>query len=76
MNIPLEDKIREPISVTVDYDKAACDVSMTVEAPSVLFGASLVSFVTFSIDLPSSFRYHVEVYLALTQALLRIIDRF
>ncbi|ESQ48739.1 hypothetical protein EUTSA_v10022116mg [Eutrema salsugineum] len=56
-----------------DYDKAAYDVSATVEAPPVTCRASLV---TLGINLPSSFRYHTEVYLALTQALLRIIDRF
>ncbi|CAH8359857.1 unnamed protein product [Eruca vesicaria subsp. sativa] len=56
-----------------DYDKAAYDVSVTVEAPPVSCRANLV---TLNFDLPSSFRYQTEVYLALTQALLRIIDRF
>ncbi|VVA97426.1 unnamed protein product [Arabis nemorensis] len=56
-----------------EYDKAAYDVSMTMVAPPVSCRDSLV---TLNIDLPSGFRYHTEVYLALTQALLRIIDRF
>ncbi|KAF2546566.1 hypothetical protein F2Q70_00023534 [Brassica cretica] len=56
-----------------DYDKAAYDVSMTVEAPPVSCRACLV---TLNFNLPSSFRYHTEVYLALTEAPLRIIDRF
>lgn len=56
-----------------DYDKAAYDVSMTVETPPFSCRACLVAL---NIDLPASFRYHTEVYLALTQALLRIIDRF
>ncbi|CAN6991739.1 unnamed protein product [Brassica rapa subsp. trilocularis] len=54
-----------------DYDKAAYDVSMTVEAPLV---SCLVSLMTLEFNMPSS--YHTEVYLALTQALLKIIDRF
>lgn len=56
-----------------DYDKAAYDVRATVESPLVSCRNSLVAVV---INLPLSFRYHTKVYLALTQSLLRIIDRF
>ncbi|EOA33040.1 hypothetical protein CARUB_v10016372mg [Capsella rubella] len=56
-----------------DYDKSAYDVSVKVVDPPVSCKTSLE---TLNIQVPSSFRYHMEVYLALTQSLLRIIDRF
>lgn len=59
--------------ITGDYDKAANDVSVKVVNPPVSCRNSLE---TLNIQVPSSFRYHMDVYLALTQALLRIVDRF
>ncbi|CAN8259565.1 unnamed protein product [Cochlearia groenlandica] len=59
--------------ISGDYDKAAYDVSMKVEYPSVTCSTNLVSL---NVNVSSSFGYHTKVYLALTQALLRIIDRF
>ncbi|KAL1204823.1 Pectinesterase inhibitor [Cardamine amara subsp. amara] len=59
--------------ITGDYDKAAYDVNVKVVAPPFSCNTSLE---TLNIHVPSSFRYHTEVYLALTQTLLRIIDRF
>ncbi|XP_010487013.1 PREDICTED: uncharacterized protein LOC104765054 [Camelina sativa] len=56
-----------------DYDKAAYDVSVKVVDPAFSCKTDLE---TLNIQVPSSFRYHMEVYLALTQALLRIVDRF
>ncbi|KAL9291188.1 putative pectinesterase inhibitor domain-containing protein [Arabidopsis thaliana] len=59
--------------ITGDYDKAAYDVSVKVVNPPVSCRNSLEAL---NIQVPSSFRYHMDVYLALTQALLRIVDRF
>lgn len=59
--------------MTGDYDKAAYDVSKKVVAPPISCRSSLE---TLKIQVPLRLRYHTEVYLALTQALLRIIDRF
>lgn len=59
--------------ITGDYDKAAHDVTVKVVDPPVSCSTSLE---TLNIQVPSSFRYHAEIYLALTQALLRIVDRF
>ncbi|CAA7016272.1 unnamed protein product [Microthlaspi erraticum] len=55
-----------------DYDKAADDVRAT-ESPLVSCRNSLVTVV---FNLSFYFSYHTKVSLALTQSLLRIIDRF